>query len=92
MTAGLAMTAYGLNEHLHFEKVSIRLYFDSRQSNDKGAVMLRLVLLFLCISIIAGVLGFTGISEAAAGIAKIIFVIFLILFVITLIVFLFAAK
>ncbi len=44
--------------------------------------MLRWVILFLCISIIAGVLGFTNISAAAADIAKIIFYIFVVLLLI----------
>jgi uncharacterized membrane protein YtjA (UPF0391 family) len=47
--------------------------------------MIRWVLLFLCISIIAGLLGFTDISHAAAGAAKIIFFIFVGLFVLALI-------
>jgi len=37
--------------------------------------MLKLALLFFVISLIAGVLGFTGIAGAAAGLAKIIFMI-----------------
>lgn len=47
--------------------------------------MLRWVLLFLCISIIAGILGFTNISAAAADIAKIIFYVFIVLFLIGII-------
>ena len=41
------------------------------------AIMLRWAIIFFIISLIAGVLGFTGISEATAGIAKILFYIFL---------------
>lgn len=41
------------------------------------AIMLRWAIIFFIISLITGVLGFTGISEATAGIAKILFYIFL---------------
>ncbi len=46
--------------------------------------MLRLALLFFVVSLIAGLLGFTGISVATAGIAKFLFFLFLILFFIAL--------
>lgn len=42
--------------------------------------MLSWVLTFLVLSIIAAVLGFSGIAVAAAEIARILFVIFLVLF------------
>ena len=41
--------------------------------------MLRWAIIFFIISLVTGVLGFTGISEATAGIAKVLFFIFLIL-------------
>ncbi len=47
--------------------------------------MLRLALLFLIISIVAGVLGFTGLSVAAAGIARILFYIAIAVFLALLI-------
>lgn len=47
--------------------------------------MLRWALIFLVLSIVAGLLGFTSIAVAAASIAQIIFYVFLLLFVITLI-------
>ena len=47
--------------------------------------MLRWVLFFLLVSLVAGALGFTGIAQGSAEIAKVIFVIFLSLFVIALI-------
>lgn len=47
--------------------------------------MLSWVLIFLILSIIAGIFGFTGIAVASAEIAKIIFFVFLIMFVVTLI-------
>lgn len=41
--------------------------------------MLRLAIIFLVISLVAGALGFVGLSEAAGRIAKILFAIFLVL-------------
>lgn len=46
--------------------------------------MLTWVLIFLVVAIIAGMLGFTGIAEAAGGIAQVIFFFFLILFLISI--------
>jgi uncharacterized membrane protein YtjA (UPF0391 family) len=51
--------------------------------------MLTWVLIFLGVSLVSAVFGFTGIAKAAAGIAKVIFYLFLILFVIGLLVLLF---
>lgn len=47
--------------------------------------MLRWAIIFLIVSVIAALFGFTGISAAAAGMAKILFYIFLALFLIALI-------
>jgi uncharacterized membrane protein YtjA (UPF0391 family) len=46
--------------------------------------MLRWTLIFLIISLVAGVLGFGGISADAGGIARILFFIFIVLFVVSL--------
>ena len=46
--------------------------------------MLYWAVVFFVIAIIAAVLGFGGISAAAAGIAKILVVVFLVLFVVSL--------
>ena len=51
--------------------------------------MLKWAAIFLVISIIAGVFGFGGVSENAAGIAKVLFFIFIVLLILTLI---FGAK
>jgi uncharacterized membrane protein YtjA (UPF0391 family) len=40
--------------------------------------MLRWAAIFLVISIIAGLLGFTGVAAAASGIAKLLFFLFLV--------------
>ena len=47
--------------------------------------MLRLVIAFFIIALIAGILGFGGIAAGAAAIAKIFFYIFIVLFVLSLI-------
>lgn len=48
--------------------------------------MLKLALIFLVISLVAGLLGFTGIAQGARRIALFIFVLALIVFVILLVV------
>jgi uncharacterized membrane protein YtjA (UPF0391 family) len=47
--------------------------------------MLRWALIFLVVSLVAALFGFTGIAATAAGIAKVLFYIFLVLFLIALI-------
>lgn len=47
--------------------------------------MLKWAIIFLVISLVAGALGFTGISEGAKTIAKVLFVLFLIGFAIVVI-------
>jgi len=47
--------------------------------------MLRYALIFLIVAIVAGLLGFTGISLAASDIARILFFIFIVLFAVSLI-------
>jgi uncharacterized membrane protein YtjA (UPF0391 family) len=47
--------------------------------------MLRWTLAFLILSLVAAMLGFGGISNAAAGIAQVIFFVFLLLFAASLI-------
>ena len=42
-------------------------------------IMLRWALIFLVISLIAALFGFTGIAVAAAGIAKVLFFIFIVI-------------
>jgi uncharacterized membrane protein YtjA (UPF0391 family) len=46
--------------------------------------MLYWTAIFLAISAVAAVLGFGGVSAAAAGIAKVLFFIFIALFIVTL--------
>lgn len=47
--------------------------------------MLRWALIFLVISLVAALFGFTGISMAAADIARILFFIFIVIFLVLLI-------
>lgn len=47
--------------------------------------MLRWALIFLVISLIAALFGFTGISVAAADIARILFFIFIVIFIVLLV-------
>lgn len=47
--------------------------------------MLTWILIFLVVSLIAGALGFGGLSDASAGIAKVIFLIFVIGLVVSLV-------
>ena len=44
--------------------------------------MLKLAIIFLVISLIAGALGFTGLSQGAARISKILFAIFFVIFIV----------
>jgi uncharacterized membrane protein YtjA (UPF0391 family) len=52
---------------------------------NRRFTMLRYALIFLVVAIIAGLLGFTGISLAASDIARILFFIFIVLFAVSLI-------
>jgi uncharacterized membrane protein YtjA (UPF0391 family) len=47
--------------------------------------MLRLIITFLILAIIAGALGFTGVEIISVDIARILFFIFLILFVLSIV-------
>ena len=47
--------------------------------------MLRWILTFLIIALVAAVFGFGGIAEGAASIAKVLFYVFLVLFLISII-------
>jgi uncharacterized membrane protein YtjA (UPF0391 family) len=51
--------------------------------------MLGWAIIFLVVSLLAALFGFTGMAAAFAGIAKILFFIFLVLFVISLLLHLF---
>jgi len=56
----------------------------NNEDDDRRLKMLRWALGFFIVALIAGLLGFTGISLAAASIAKFLFYLFLILFLVTL--------
>lgn len=52
---------------------------------NRSHVMLTWTLIFLVIALIAGALGFSGVSGAAQGIARVLFLIFLIGLVVSLV-------
>lgn len=54
--------------------------------------MLKWALIFFIVSLVAGALGFTGISEATGGIARILFFIFVVIFLIFLVLGLMAGE
>lgn len=51
---------------------------------NKDFIMLRYALMFFIFSIIAGVLGFGGVSAATADIGRILFYVFIVLFLLSL--------
>ncbi len=57
----------------------------NRAAGPEDNSMLNYAILFLIISLIAGLLGFGGIAAGAATMAKIVFWLFLVLFVVSLI-------
>jgi uncharacterized membrane protein YtjA (UPF0391 family) len=56
------------------------------QGIGEATVMLRWAFIFLLISLVAGGLGFTGISAGAGRISKILFIVFGVLFLLVLLV------
>ncbi len=54
--------------------------------------MLKWALIFFVVSLIAGALGFTGISEATGGIARILFFLFVAIFLVFLVLGLMAGE
>jgi uncharacterized membrane protein YtjA (UPF0391 family) len=59
---------------------------------DQLMSLLKWALIFLVVSIIAAVFGFTGISAASADIARILFFVFVVIFIVLLVLGLFAAR
>jgi uncharacterized membrane protein YtjA (UPF0391 family) len=56
----------------------------SPKAQQKGLIMLNWILTFLIIALIAGVLGFAGVSGTAIGIAQVLFLVFLVVFLVSL--------
>jgi uncharacterized membrane protein YtjA (UPF0391 family) len=52
---------------------------------ERRPQMLRWVLMFLVLALLAGALGFSGVAIASAGIARILFFIFLVFFLLSLV-------
>jgi uncharacterized membrane protein YtjA (UPF0391 family) len=55
------------------------------KAGARAMTILRWALLFFLVSIVAGLLGFTGISEATADIARFLFYVFVVIFLVLLI-------
>jgi uncharacterized membrane protein YtjA (UPF0391 family) len=55
------------------------------QRVQQGASMLNWAILFLIISLVAGVFGFSGVASGAKSIAKVFFVIALLIFLVVLV-------
>lgn len=69
-----------------------RIMAQSTSHWNQELAMLKWALVFALISVVAGVLGFTGIAAGAAAIAKVLFFVFLALFAICLMLGLFLFK
>jgi uncharacterized membrane protein YtjA (UPF0391 family) len=54
-------------------------------SKDENMSLLKWALIFLAISLVAALFGFTGISAASADIARILFYIFVVIFLVLLV-------
>ena len=52
---------------------------------EHAMTILKWALIFFLVSIVAGILGFTGISEASADIARFLFYVFVVIFLVLLI-------
>jgi uncharacterized membrane protein YtjA (UPF0391 family) len=66
--------------------------FRAIESKLDGAEMLKWALIFFVVSLVAGALGFTGISAATSGIARILFFIAISIFLIFLVLALIAGE
>jgi|SRR4051794_30209724 uncharacterized membrane protein YtjA (UPF0391 family) len=52
---------------------------------EQAMTILKWALIFFLVSIVAGILGFTGISEASADVARFLFYVFVVIFLVLLI-------
>jgi uncharacterized membrane protein YtjA (UPF0391 family) len=57
----------------------------AREVPEQAMTILKWALIFFLVSIVAGILGFTGISEASADIARFLFYVFVMIFLVLLI-------
>ena len=65
-------------------KDRIVLHDDNPHIPPARPVMLRYVIIFFIIALIAGLFGFTDIAAGAAEIARVIFTVFIVVFLVTL--------
>jgi uncharacterized membrane protein YtjA (UPF0391 family) len=57
----------------------------AHSSKERALTILKWALVFFLVSIVAGVLGFTGLSDAVADIARFLFYVFVVIFLVLLI-------
>jgi uncharacterized membrane protein YtjA (UPF0391 family) len=57
----------------------------ARAGGERAMTILKWALIFFLISVVAGILGFTGVSVASADIARVLFYIFVVIFLVLLI-------
>jgi uncharacterized membrane protein YtjA (UPF0391 family) len=57
----------------------------ARGGGERAMTILKWALIFFLISVVAGILGFTGVSVASADIARVLFYIFVVIFLVLLI-------
>jgi uncharacterized membrane protein YtjA (UPF0391 family) len=57
----------------------------ARRLEGAAMTILKWALIFFLVSIVAGILGFTGVSEATADIARFLFYVFVVIFLVLLI-------
>jgi uncharacterized membrane protein YtjA (UPF0391 family) len=57
----------------------------ARKLEETTVTLLKWALIFFLVSVVAGILGFTGISEATADVARFLFYVFVVIFLVLLI-------
>jgi uncharacterized membrane protein YtjA (UPF0391 family) len=58
---------------------------EARKLAERAMTILKWALIFLLVSIVAGIFGFTGISAATADVARFLFYVFVVIFLVLLI-------
>jgi uncharacterized membrane protein YtjA (UPF0391 family) len=56
-----------------------------RQLENRAMTLLKWALIFFLVSVVAGILGFTGLSVASADVARFLFYVFVVIFLVLLI-------
>jgi uncharacterized membrane protein YtjA (UPF0391 family) len=66
-------------------QASVRPHAATHCSSNTPTLMLRWIITFLVVALIAGVFGFTGVAGAATDIARILFYVFLVLLLVAIV-------